>query len=240
MKKNINIYVEGEGEICFFSILLKHHFDYNLQFQKVGDYTNMIYKSDYFTVNLRPFNLDLVGGGIDGKKIRQVANEIKINIEKKETNILIIDADTESHKPAGGFNNRYKYLEGLKLEFGIEFYFFLIPDHNNQGNLETLLENLVSEKGKPFFKCLTNYSSCLAELLKIQVPVELNRVDDFNKKKFEWYIYNMLGTKYANETSLSKRDYTRNELWNLDSDSLLPLLNFLKTCLPISSLPSNT
>lgn len=234
MKKTINIHVEGQGEICFFSFLLNRHFGYDFSFHKEGK-INMIYKSDSLTLNLKPFNLDLDAGGFDNKKIRDAAKEIQINKEKNEINIFIIDADTESHKPAGGFKNREKYLEDLKSEFKIEFYFFLIPDHSSPGNLESLLNNLVSEKGKPFFECLTNYSNCLSSLLQNDIPVELKQVNDFHKKKFEWYIFNMLGNKHRKETLLSQRDYFKDDLWNLEGQSLSPLLGFLNSYLPKNS-----
>ena len=223
--------MEGQGEIRFFSILLEKHFGFNFSSNDNKKKINMVYESSDFIINLRPFNKDSEAGGINSKKIRDVANQIR---DEKEINInktyifymLIIDADTEKHKPAGGFEARDKYLKQIKLDYDIDFKFFLMPNHSSSGNLESLLDKLISEKGKPFYKCLTNYSNCLEQLIKEEIPVKMSDYD-FNKKKFEWYIYSMLEDSRA-ESSLSKRDYSRDDLWNLDSEALTPLLTFLK------------
>jgi hypothetical protein len=230
MKNTINIYVEGQGEIRFFSTFINSKFGYEFEHPNPKVQINMRSINEGLVINIRPFNLDFFGGGFDGRKIRDAANEVLVNREKGETNIFILDADTEHHRPAGGFFNRKKYLEDLKSEFEIDFHFFLIPDHGSSGNLESLLHSLISENGLPFYSCLTNYSTCLSTISQANMPVGLTHIDDFNKKKFEWYVFNMLGN--GHKTTLTERDYGKSDLWNLDSDSLMPLLSFLRTHLP--------
>jgi len=231
--KTINIHIEGPGELRFMSLLVEHHF--GLPFSKRGKGIDMFCESveKNLKINLHSYdtNKDKKQGGISSQAIRKLLKYIKAtSIPKKEHNILIIDADTEKHRqPLGGYVQRKKYLEGLKTEFGVDFDFFIIPDNNNSGNLEDLLDKIISPKGQPFYECLKNYTYCISKLEEEYYPVDVIG-EDMKKIRFDWYPFMMLGRDYRKQTTLSKRDYT-NDLWDLDSESLTPLLNFLKDCL---------
>lgn len=228
--KTINIHLEGQGEIRFFSLLIKEHFDFNFRFQGKQS-INMVYKSESLTINLRHYNLESKEGGISSAAIRRLLDYLKVSsVPKKEYNVLIIDADTENHKhPKGGYEERKKYLENLKQEFQIDFQYFIIPDNSNSGNLEDVLDRIISAKGLPFYNCLKNYTTCITNLSETNYPIEVLG-KDMKKKKFEWYSFMMLGQKHKRETGLSKTNYS-NDLWDLKSATLNPLLNFLREVL---------
>lgn len=228
--KTININIEGPGELRFMSLFIEHHF--GLVFSKRSKGIDMFCedKEKGLKINLHSYDTkkDKKQGGINSKTIRKLLKHIKVtSIPKGETNILIIDADTELHKqPPGGYMKRKQYLEGLKTELNVDFDSFIVPDNNSSGNLEDLLDKIISSKGQPFYQCLKNYTNCISKLEEKYYPRHVIG-DDMKKTRFEWYPYMMLGKNYGKETKSSERDYT-NDLWNLESDSLKPLLNFLE------------
>lgn len=86
--------------------------------------------------------------------------------EKKELGYLclvVIDADDKT-KDEGGFEIRKKVLENIKTEQGLDFDFFLLPNHKDDGDLEVLLlEEYVKKSGYQFvLDCIEEYKNCLS------------------------------------------------------------------------------
>ena len=137
--------------------------------------------------------------------------------------MIILDCDTDAHEdPKGGFCNRNSFLKSVIED--LEVTYFLIPNHQDDGNLESLLNNAIGLTGMKFYNCITNYVECVKNIIE-NVPIGLTEYKDLNKMKLEWYTYGMLG-KAGSKVS-KERDYSEQELWNLDSDALLPLKKFM-------------
>ena len=98
--------------------------------------------------------------------------------------------------------------------------FFIMPNNNNDGNLEHLLDQIISEKGANFHGCLSKYITCLSTLNKESIPREILENPDLNKKKLEWYTYMMLGKFGKKENT---QNYLNEDLWDLNSNILDPL-----------------
>lgn len=154
---------------------------------------------------------------LEGQEIQEV--EGKDSLAKYATNfaqssisgsnLLIFDAD-------GSFSKRQKELINKKQELGIDFELFLLPNNKDNGDLEVLLENIVTEGNKGIIKCANAFIDCLKNLSN-----ELNLPDQ--KKKI--YLYTDLLFKKAKNTEIN---YLDTDLWDLKSSYLDPLFNFLK------------
>ncbi len=226
MRKEVNIYVEGRGDLVFLCAFLKKRFDYSFKF--INDLNATLIDDENISISVSVFDPDSGHGGIDSRKIRSLIDEIKdtkapLGIES----VILLDSDTPEHEnPKGGFSNRKAYLDNLQNH--TPFKYFLIPDNSSDGNLEILLEGIIGLSGKPFFECLKNYVACLCKLSESDKPTGVSEISDFKKTQMEWYTYMMLGKK--NRLTGANRDYS-NELWDLKSLSLDPLYRFLDSIL---------
>ena len=94
------------------------------------------------------------------------------------------------------------------------FSLFLLPDDSRQGELENLLEDISTKKD--IYNCLGEYDDCLL------------------KKNSEYCLLPLKDKIYAYcqamgvETHEKKRDYADKKLWDLDSDKLNALKDFLQ------------
>ncbi len=223
----LNIYLEGKSDILFLSLVIGNILNKELQFNKERNKCTI--NGDNCVVNLNTFDLKGDGGGVSEKSLLSLISHIKtVDLKLGIKSVIILDTDTPNHQdPKGGFIERDKYLKEKIDNENIPY--FLIPNNKENGNLETLLENLVSSNGEPFFNCLKKYVNCL-QSLENPIPPGISRIMDFRKTKIEWYIYMMLEknspqNKENNLTHLKK-------LWNLTHDDLLPLIEFLNKILP--------
>ncbi len=228
MNRVINLYVEGKGDMGFISQFITSRFgiEFDIDFDNLK--ANSITDSP-FKLNLRVYDSESGNGGIDGTKIQDLVEEINtVNQPTGIESLLLLDADTDKHKnPIGGCEERKKYLERLKQNENFEY--FLIPNHCDDGNLEDLLNSIISEKGTPFYSCLGDYVNGLKGLPEGKIPQGVIEITDFSKTQIEWYTYMMLGkSNQSNKKTGVIRDYLKDELWDLNSSSLDPLFEFLK------------
>jgi len=232
--RTVHIYVEGKGDLIFLCQLLEARF--GIKFEK--KYTDLSVKSIDFGINIKVEAIDIDGGGISSKAIRGLMSEIKDTLMPKGIESLIfLDADTKDHtSPPGGFKDRSLYIDDNFKD--VSFDYFLLPNHDSEGNLENLLNLIISDSGKDFYsKCLSNYVSCISNLENKPAYV----IDkDFEKMKMEWYTFLMLGKKANNKNTGAERNYLNNNLWDLKSNSLDPICEFISTKLNIMEIQETT
>lgn len=142
----------------------------------------------------------------DGKdKLQHHKKEIVKNDKIK----IIFDADDDLELAK----------ENIKNQLGKELFnkceIFLIPNNEDKGNLETLIEKIVKEKC--ILKCFDNYSECLKTLQKKNRDIRLPA------KKSKVYAYNH-SFGYKNGDKDYKID---NKYFDLESEYLTPLKEFL-------------
>ncbi|MEQ8473946.1 MAG: DUF3226 domain-containing protein [Marinoscillum sp.] len=151
------------------------------------------------------------GKSIQKNKIDEIRTPTS-NLEHKT--VFILDAD------APNFTETSKSLiesfkqEGLDLA---EESVFLLPDNKSDGCLEDLLIQMVSDKAKPIFRCFESYKECIHGVNPDYTKPDI---------KTKVYAYSEIITKSGNERN---RDYTNREVWNIEHESLAPLVKFLKT-----------
>ncbi|HLP94953.1 MAG TPA: DUF3226 domain-containing protein [Saprospiraceae bacterium] len=239
MKKNIQIFVEGDADATFLvSFFLKK---FNLFFEKAtkqgsqdGKYIQHRYNDDNLSILIVPMGgyskINLMSESM--KKVYDYDGEIGINL-------VIQDADDPS-KDHGSFIDRVKYLEEARAKLfkesmdkhgiGVTFHYYLFPytdwDSSGQisgrdGDLETLLMSIVNQQlYKKFISCREAYVECLKTLCDTEHWKEHNQNKSIIYDYFQ--IYN--GKDFAKEI---KRDYNTH-CWDLDHPDLTPLTNFLK------------
>ena len=137
-------------------------------------------------------------------------------------NIAILDADKD-------IDARRKDILNWKQEHGVEFELFLLPNNQDAGALEDLLEHIINPNNQPIFDCWQHYED---ELVQQEIPGRTPPplTTPAKKTKIYGYLEALLGTT-KREKELIKdpnRNYEDPQHWNLDSEYLEPLKAFIK------------
>jgi hypothetical protein len=150
----------------------------------------------------------------------EVQNEIstiKYSKDKGEMVFVIQDADNPQ-KENGGIHNRNRYLNKIKEENDIQFETFLFPNHQDDGDLETLLLQIKKEeKYNPSQGCYQAYIECTKNIHS-QWSNELEEDKSLVFNYFRIY-YGMKNSKEEN------RKYEA-DFWDFKSEALSALKGF--------------
>jgi hypothetical protein len=216
MSKNIHIFVEGDADVKFISDYISHiKPDTKVEIDKEQK-PNIayIYQGKSLMAVIHGLR-----GWTDIGNMKTYISQLK----DEDNNILVIfDADTSKNN--GGFAVRKKQIEDYILRLD---EIFLFPNNKDDGELETLLENIINEKNKPIFDCWEKYETCLRDCASKKTGKTLTT--PAKKSKIYAYLSALLGSskKQQNLAKDPNRNYTITEFWNLDADYLNPLKNFL-------------
>lgn len=136
-------------------------------------------------------------------------------------NIAILDADKD-------IDARRKDILDWKQEHDVEFELFLLPNNQDAGALEDLLEHIINPNNQPIFDCWQHYED---ELVQQEIPGRTPPplTTPAKKTKIYGYLESLLGTT-KREKELIKdpnRNYENPLHWNLDAEYLEPLKRFL-------------
>lgn len=163
-----------------------------------------------------------VTNGKDGLFDEAVLNELSSNSDNGGINLVFIDADDD-------FSKSKNIVLGNKNKFNVDFKLFLMPDNQSKGALEDLLEKIINKNNQPIFDSWQKFEN---ELLSIKISGRNHPLTIPAKKtKIYAYLETLLG-KNKKEKELIKerqRDYQNKEHWDLNSEYLRPLKDFLLT-----------
>lgn len=220
--RQINVYVEGKGDLIFISHFLSKRFNLLFQYDFIKLKSNC--SSENCNIQIHTFFPTSGQGGINSKAIKDLLANIQLaDIPLGVESVIVLDADTEKHRdPVGGFKSRNAYIQELTLDIPIRY--FLVPNHMEDGNLESLLHTIISKKGVNFYRCLSSYVECLSAMDE-DVPKGIQEIPCFHKTKLEWYTYIMLGKDGAKNNN-NNRDYLSSDLWDLETPHLDSLKAF--------------
>ncbi len=153
----------------------------------------------------------------EGEAIR---NTMQHNSDNDGTNLLIFDADEN-------YQERYDKISEWKEKLNLEFDIFLWPNDSETGDLEVTLENIINKNNAPIFDCWSNYEDCLTS--KTITGREKPLTVPARKTKIYGYLEALLGESKSQKKLIKElnRDYKKTEFWNLDSEYLNPLKEFL-------------
>ena len=111
----------------------------------------------------------------------------------------------------------------------MEFELFLLPNNQDAGALEDLLEKIINPNNRPIFDCWENYEKELVELdIPERTPPPLTT--PAKKTKIYGYLEALLGESKSQKDLIKEvnRNYENNLHWDLDAEYLEPLKEFLR------------
>ena len=134
--------------------------------------------------------------------------------------IVVFDADT--------FKENYRYLTPHSSTHN--FTFFLLPDNQRDGEIETLLEEIICPDNRVVFDCWKEFENCLSG--HETASTESGRfTTPANKTKIYAYVETLVGNSDSEKEKIKdrNRDYRNPKHWNLDPSHppLKPLKEFL-------------
>ena len=196
--RKIKIYVEGVADAKFIQDLIFERYQIEMIFDKSGKYGEP--------------NILITDGKTNLDKFKPL---FKLNSDNDILSIVIFDADI--------FNEENDKFVELKKEFPIEY--FLLPDNQSNGDLETLLAQIINQDNKVIFKCWEGYENCL----KTSIRKEGVFTTPARKTKIYAYLEALLGESNSEKDLIKERDrnYRNTNHWNLNAPALVNLKQFL-------------
>lgn len=158
-------------------------------------------------------------GGYKKIETETVLQALRRNTDNDGRNIVIFDSDDS-------VNERRQEMQMIKEKHSVEFELFLLPNDQDRGALEDLLENIINSDNKPIMECWHNYEQ---ELMRVRVPARNPLTIPANKTKIYAYLETLLGTSKSQKKLIKEanRNYRNSLHWNLDAEYLRPLKDFL-------------
>ena len=198
MKDRFLIVVEGIADETFIRQYLYHLFG-----QKV------------------PENFILKTNGKDNLKSSVAINRMRSMTDQGGINLVIFDADNN-------FETRRASILEWKKQNGLEFELFLLPNNQDKGELEDLLENIINPNNRPIMECWEHYEK---ELVTLDIPGRTPPplTTPAKKTKIYGYLEALLGTSESDKKKIKEREreYDNTLHWNLDAEYLSSLKEFL-------------
>lgn len=201
MASKVFILVEGIADIVFIKDFIELHHNYQL-ISKIKDSKTIeieLYKKDsdkYITI------YQLEGKNPDSNVVKRL--EQRLNNYEPENLLAIFDADEN-------YGLSIKNLESIFSSFQNydESNIFLFPNNNDDGDLESFLENIVIEN--KIIECWEGFEHCINNLNKsLSIPAKKSKIHTYlevlndNSKE---------GKKLCKEVN---RDYKDKSKWKLD------------------------
>lgn len=209
----VKIFIEGKGknvpESDFLLAILNHIGIAPERYEcvHVGGYTNLMDSKEM------PFR------GI-----------LQANSDSGGKNLVIFDADSRNN--GGGFAVRCSELVRQRDALGLDFELFLWPDNRNDGDVEVLMESIARTDLYPeFFCCFSKYERCM--LQRKNAKGEPFYSTPNRKGKLHTY-FNALPISKNKKRKFGSGQWCWSdpEIWNLDSEALNPIKEFLSKYLP--------
>lgn len=200
MDLTIRIFCEGISDQRFLRDFLKIHYNINISNEELN--------SNKYIQNLGSWN--------------------KLKIQKEQitetfseyTSLIFLDADDEKVIDKPGFDGTIKFVTELMKNWNWTKYdIFVLPNHQENGTIEDLLEKIINKKHDQIFECWNEFENCLSKDKSLSIPA----------KKSKIYSYlECLNEK--DNCSDRNRDFKNEYLWeirNLENPYISKLKNFL-------------
>lgn len=207
MKKNL-LLVEGPADLSFFKSYLKHLFPE----LKIDE------KAKKISLESEKIKIVLYSTGGFANIITS-RPAIEMHVDEGYDLLVIQDTDSKAIDH-GGLEARIKYLEGIKESTSFTFETFLLPNHDDDGDLETLLMSIANKtEFKASYDCYKALLECKKNFADKESFIEMS------KEKSIIYDYEMSynGKDKAKEKN---REYDK-KFWDFNHISLMPLKKFL-------------
>ena len=152
-------------------------------------------------------------------------NILQANTDSGGKNLVIFDADFCTNN--GGFSVRRDELIKRRDELGLDFDLFLWPDNENDGDVEILMESIARKDLYPeFFECFGKYEHCISQR-RDSNGKPLYSIPN-RKGKLHTYFHSLpISNRMKKQFGSGQWRWSDPEIWNLDSDTLKPIKDFL-------------
>ena len=208
MRKDFNLFLEGQADARFLKQYVKHVFG-----EDIDDERLVILK------------------GWDNLRTEASVARMRSMSANGGVNLVIVDADKD-------IQARKNEIDNWQQRNGVEFVLFLMPNNEDTGALEDLLENIINPNNSPIFDCWEHYEQ---ELVQLEIPGRTPPPLTTPAKKTKIYGYlEALLFETKSQKELIKevnRNYENAQHWNLDAEYLGALKGFLKEILLEKNLP---
>ena len=164
--------------------------------------------------------------GVDNLFNQPILNEIKkAKIEGSQI-LVLVDADSEEKK--WGYKRRKDWIEEGMKEHDVSFPYFIYPNNQNDGLVETLMEAAaLYAPNKVFFDCYTDYETCLKNS-KYNIPSLKGKVYAYAEAQTIYDIQKGERIPLINKINSGDWLFDNPDYWNLDVENLQPLKDFFK------------
>ena len=158
-------------------------------------------------------------------------NKLKsLNLKIKEsysdyTSLIFLDADDDKVSDKRGFDATIKFVTELMATWNWSKYdIFVLPNHQDTGTVEDLLENVINKKHSQIFECWNEFENCLSKDKSLTIPAK--------KSKIYSYLECLHGVTNQEKDKCKdlNRDFQDGSLWdikNLENPYILKLKTFL-------------
>jgi len=194
--KDYRIFVEGQRDQAFLETFLS----------KIG----ILCRTERSSSNV----INIEGWTNMGEE--RAKNKLLEAVREQKTICIIFDADDPT-KDYGGKETRLARLRELLGELHSHVNIFLFPNHDSDGDFETLLQKIARPEHKALFECWEGYSECVTRK---------NYNKPTNKSKV-WEFAAAIDDSVWKDRQGFNKSFTNPEIWNLESPALEPLRQFL-------------
>ena len=166
--------------------------------------------------------------GVDKLFSKKTSNIQTIQKAQAEGTKVIVIADADTIEKGWGYEERKKQIEEGMQQNSVSFDYFIYPNNRDEGDVETLMEEIArKDLHKTFFDCFEKYEMCISG------ENDENGKQKYNtpnlKGKLHTYITaQKLSNKKKSKLGKGNWLFDDKEFWDLDSEVLNPLKEFLK------------
>ncbi len=153
-----------------------------------------------------------------------ILNQIRQSLDEGDHVMVILDADFL--EKGWGFERRKKDVMAKMQSQDISFPFFLYPDNQSDGDVETLMESLArKDMHKGWWNCFDDYEICVKGIRDAEGNLMYNVPN--RKAKLHTYISSQrLSNRQRDKVGRGHWLFDDAKYWDLSDSNLAPLLKF--------------
>ncbi len=93
------------------------------------------------------------------------------------TSLIFLDADDEKVVEKAGFQATISLVNNLMNDWNWTKYdLFVLPNHQNSGTIEDLLENIINKENAQIFDCWKDFEMCLSNDKSLTIPAKKSKI----------------------------------------------------------------
>lgn len=201
----IRIFCEGISDQRFLRDFLKVHYEINISDEDL--------KKNQFIENMGSWN-----------KLKSLEQKIKES-HSDYTSLIFLDADDEKVIDKPGFDATIKFVTELMATWNwLKYDIFVLPNHQDAGTVEDLLENVINKQHSQIFDCWNEFENCLSKDKSLTIPAKKSKIYSYLE------CLHGLTNQEKDKCKDSYRDFQDENLWeirNLKNPYILKLKEFL-------------